>query len=346
MTGTVHVYLFDGYADWEPAFAMAGIQNPQHQREPRRWRVRTVGERRGRPVRSMGGLAALPELDLQALDPVASAMLILPGGARWDEPHAHRAAIAAAGAFLAQGVPVAAICGATAGLARAGLLDGRPHTSNAASYLKGTGYAGSDAYVDTPAVRADGLITAGGMAPVESRARSSPRWQSTTTRRSRPGSSSTRPAGRRTSPAWSARRRPRRRDGTTLARRGGDPGGKDIRCATPTDPRARASRRRNSATARRRARSSKRWRTSRKTAPPAPAPRCRWPWDQLYVTAAGELLPCCMVATADRASFGNVFDDRLRERWHDAAAQSFRKGLAQGAPPAVCRSCALYQGLF
>lgn len=37
------------------------------------------------------------------------------------------------------------------------------------------------------------------------------------------------------------------------------------------------------------------------------AGRCGWPWDQLYVTAAGALLPCCMVATADRASFGNVF---------------------------------------
>ena len=68
---------------------------------------------------------------------------------------------------MTQGVPVAAICGATAGLARAGLLDRRRHTSNAASYLKGTGYAGAELYVDAPAVCADGLITAGGMAPVE-----------------------------------------------------------------------------------------------------------------------------------------------------------------------------------
>jgi len=167
MTDTVHVYLFDGYADWEPAFAMAGIQNPAFQREPGRWQVRTVGERPGRPVRSMGGLVAVPELGLRALDPAASAILILPGGMRWDEPHAHRDVIATAASFLARGVPVAAICGATAGLARAGLLDRRPHTSNAASYLKGTGYAGSACYVDAPAVRADGLITAGGMAPID-----------------------------------------------------------------------------------------------------------------------------------------------------------------------------------
>jgi radical SAM protein with 4Fe4S-binding SPASM domain len=79
-----------------------------------------------------------------------------------------------------------------------------------------------------------------------------------------------------------------------------------------------------------------------------PAPRCRWPWDQLYVTAAGELLPCCMVATADRASFGNVFDNEqgLQARWSGAAAQAFREGLASGTPPPVCRSCALYHGMF
>lgn len=80
-----------------------------------------------------------------------------------------------------------------------------------------------------------------------------------------------------------------------------------------------------------------------------PAPRCTWPWDQLYVTAAGELLPCCMVATADRASFGRVFDDEsvgLAGRWHGEPAQAFRRALAEGEPPAVCRSCALFHGTF
>ncbi|HJV62762.1 MAG TPA: radical SAM/SPASM domain-containing protein [Albitalea sp.] len=85
---------------------------------------------------------------------------------------------------------------------------------------------------------------------------------------------------------------------------------------------------------------------------PAPddAPRCRWPWEQLYVTAAGELLPCCMVATADRASFGKVFDgdpgDGLLRRWHGAPAREFREALAGSEPPAVCRGCALYHGTF
>ncbi|MEW6703777.1 MAG: radical SAM protein [Pseudomonadota bacterium] len=79
---------------------------------------------------------------------------------------------------------------------------------------------------------------------------------------------------------------------------------------------------------------------------PAQGGRCDWPWTQLYLTAAGELLPCCMVATADRASFGNALRDGLRARWHSEAAQSFRKALAGDTPPGVCLSCALYHGTF
>ena len=74
---------------------------------------------------------------------------------------------AAAARFLAAGTPVAAICGATGGLAAAGLLDERPHTSNAREFLEATGYAGAAHYVDAPAVTDGLLITATAVAPVE-----------------------------------------------------------------------------------------------------------------------------------------------------------------------------------
>lgn len=61
---------------------------------------------------------------------------------------------------------VAAICGATAALARHGLLDERPHTSAAAEYLAATGYGGGALYVESRAVATDGLVTAGPDAPV------------------------------------------------------------------------------------------------------------------------------------------------------------------------------------
>lgn len=164
----VHLYVFNGYADWEPAFAIAGIHQPDFQREPGRWRVRTVGASSDVLVRSLGGVAVLPDLAWADLRPEDSALLILPGGTGWeDEPRRHDAAIDKARAFLDQGTRVAAICGATAGLARSGLLDERDHTSNALGYLKGTGYAGASRYHDEAVVNDAGLITAGGMAPIE-----------------------------------------------------------------------------------------------------------------------------------------------------------------------------------
>lgn len=162
-----HLYLFDGFADWEAAFAIAGINNPQFQRVPGRWQVKTVAESPRVMVRSIGGVAVLPDAFLEELHPEDSGLLILPGGPGWEEDGPHDAAIHAAVEFVEHGVPVAAICGATAGMARAGLLDERAHTSNAASYLNGTGYAGQDHYRDEAAVNEGGVITAGGMAPIE-----------------------------------------------------------------------------------------------------------------------------------------------------------------------------------
>ena len=166
MTASVHLYVFDGYADWERAYTVAGIHNSQYQREPGRWLVRTVGATSA-VVRSMGGVAVLPDITMQELQASRSRMLILPGGALWEDETAHRPAIRKAAEFLERGVAVAAICGATAGLARAGLLDHRAHTSNALRYLKGTGYEGAANYRDEAAVCAGGLITAAGMAPLE-----------------------------------------------------------------------------------------------------------------------------------------------------------------------------------
>ena len=73
-----------------------------------------------------------PGIALDELRPQDSAMLILAGGETWGED-SMAGFRAAARQFLAAGVPVAAICGATFGLALEGLLDDRAHTSNAAS---------------------------------------------------------------------------------------------------------------------------------------------------------------------------------------------------------------------
>jgi putative intracellular protease/amidase len=118
------------------------------------------------PITTMGGVRMVPDTLLADLDPADSDLLVLPGADMWDAGGG-QAFAAAAARFLDAGVPVAAICGATAGLARAGLLDERAHTSAAAEYLAATGYAGADRYVDRRAVVDGDLITAGPQSPVQ-----------------------------------------------------------------------------------------------------------------------------------------------------------------------------------
>src|SRR5919202_2690133 len=117
----VHLFVFNTLADWETGFAIAGINNPALQKHPGRYRVQTVSLD-AEPVTTIGGVTILPDITLNELEPSQSAMLILPGGEAWDEGK-NSEILESAKRFLDAGIPVAAICGATAGLARAGILD-------------------------------------------------------------------------------------------------------------------------------------------------------------------------------------------------------------------------------
>ncbi|WP_086565008.1 type 1 glutamine amidotransferase family protein [Streptomyces africanus] len=154
----VHLAVYDTLADWETGHATAHLARAGY-------RIRTVGPSTD-PVTSIGGLRIQPDTALDDVRPEDSSLLILPGADLWDTsgdlaPFARKAR-----AFLDAGVPVAAICGATAGLAREGLLDDRSHTSAVSFYLAATGYAGGERYAETDAVTDANLVTAGPTEPV------------------------------------------------------------------------------------------------------------------------------------------------------------------------------------
>lgn len=165
MTKLVHVAVYDGFSDWEIGHATAHINNGAWQVEPGAYRTVTVAETAA-PVTSAGGMRIVPETVLDDLEPGGSAMLVLPGADGW-LTGGHAAFAKRARAFLDAGVPVAAICGATGGLAAEGLLDDRRHTSNAREFTEAFGSKGGDRYCEVPAVTDRGLITASGVFPVD-----------------------------------------------------------------------------------------------------------------------------------------------------------------------------------
>ena len=162
----VYLYVTDTLADWEAGHAIAHIEKRSWQRSPDRYGVVTVGATRA-PVTTMGGVHIEPDLAVDDVELDRAAMLILPGAETWADADAHGPVLAVARRFMEAGIPVAAICGATFGLAQAGLLDGHRHTSNASVFLASSGYAAADLYIEQRAVTDRGLITASGCHPVE-----------------------------------------------------------------------------------------------------------------------------------------------------------------------------------
>jgi putative intracellular protease/amidase len=158
----VYLLVFDGYADWEPAHAVAEL------RRHGQYRVETVAVTPG-SVTSMGGLTVVPSRTVAEVDPADVAVFILPGGDRWETAPMESAIETLLKRLDEQHVPIAAICGATVGISKIGLVRGRRHTSNGLRYLQTqvADYADAANYVDAPAVRDRGLITASGLADVE-----------------------------------------------------------------------------------------------------------------------------------------------------------------------------------
>ena len=155
-------------ADWEPAYVIAELHSGRYFKNKQlKFEVTTVSVTKD-PIVTMGGVKILPDLTISEMLSQDAALLILPGGNTWMEPF-HAPIFTAVREFLDAKIPVAAICGATIGLAANGLLDNCHHTSNDLYYLKACcpSYKGEALYIQKPAVTDGEMITASGVAPLE-----------------------------------------------------------------------------------------------------------------------------------------------------------------------------------
>jgi radical SAM protein with 4Fe4S-binding SPASM domain len=85
-----------------------------------------------------------------------------------------------------------------------------------------------------------------------------------------------------------------------------------------------------------------------------PADRSSWkkcfrPKTLMYITANGNVLPCCIspFSTSDYSSIvlGNVFESGLEEIWLGSRYQGFRKTHQTDTPPKCCRGCGIFWSL-
>jgi putative intracellular protease/amidase len=157
-----HVLLVDGYSDWEIGHVLPEL------RRSAELDVVSVGFA-DQPVTSMGGLQVCPQLTLSKVTPQDVLIFILPGSHIWEGSYPASELEGLLNSLEQLQRPIAAICGATLAIARAGLLQGRKHTSNSRDYLtkKVPDYREGDNYVDALAVRDRRLISASGLGCIE-----------------------------------------------------------------------------------------------------------------------------------------------------------------------------------
>lgn len=167
MNNTVYLYVFDTMADWEVGYLTAELNSGRYYKKGLApLKIVTVGVE-NTPITTMGGLKILPDIELDEFRIENAEALILPGGNTWAET-IHEPILKISEQCLKENILVAAICGATMGLARKGLLDSLWHTSNDLEYLKMvcSNYKGEKYYKNEPAVT-DGKLITSGIAPLE-----------------------------------------------------------------------------------------------------------------------------------------------------------------------------------
>ncbi|UNP78651.1 glutamine amidotransferase [Bacillus nitratireducens] len=167
-TKKVYLYVFNTMSDWEYGHLIAELNSGRYfKKDLAPLKVVTVGAN-NEIITTMGGLSIKPDISLDKCTLESNDLLVLPGGTTWGES-IHHPILKKIGDALKLGTIVAAICGATEGLANFGYLDSRKHTSNDLEYIKMVcpNYKGEQLYKMEPAVCDENLITASGVAPLE-----------------------------------------------------------------------------------------------------------------------------------------------------------------------------------
>lgn len=151
----ITIVLTEGYSDWEIA-PLAGVGRAFYGADIR------FASPDGGPLTSIAGLAIA---DTTRFEPAADGVVVVCGGPAFEGGPDIAARLRNA---REAGCIIAGICGGTIALARTGLLDTIPHTSNGPGYLDqhAPDYAGAGYYVDQPrALRSGDIITAPAPAP-------------------------------------------------------------------------------------------------------------------------------------------------------------------------------------
>lgn len=157
----VLVFIFDGFADWEPAYICAELNAPNTG-----YVVKTISLDKKAKV-SMGSFHVIPDYCITAY-PNNFSLLILAGGTAWAEQK-NNDILPVVDFAVSNHIPVGAICNAVNFMAENGYLDEIKHSGNTLEFMKTQAphYKGEKNFLEVQAVCDNNIITANGSATLE-----------------------------------------------------------------------------------------------------------------------------------------------------------------------------------
>lgn len=161
MKKLVLVFIFNEFADWEPAYICPELNSPETE-----YTVKTISLDR-EPKVSMGGFTVLPDYSVEDF-PEEFSLLVLCGGLAWMEQK-NNGVLPLVDYAVKKQIPVGAICNATNFMAENRYLDNRKHTGNTLGFMKAQAphYRGEGSYMEKQSVCNGGIITANGSGTLE-----------------------------------------------------------------------------------------------------------------------------------------------------------------------------------
>ncbi len=67
--------------------------------------------------------------------------------------------------------------------------------------------------------------------------------------------------------------------------------------------------------------------------------KCSWPWNSSYVSAKGNIVPCCIIGDPNVIDMGNITKKSFKDIWYSEKYKSFRHKISNNELEEFCKNC-------
>ncbi len=67
--------------------------------------------------------------------------------------------------------------------------------------------------------------------------------------------------------------------------------------------------------------------------------KCSWPWNSSYISAKGNIVPCCIIGDPSVVDMGNITQKSFKEIWYSEKYNNFRNKISKNELEDFCKNC-------